>query len=53
MDMFACLAEDKDHIDLYDIYVYTDEFGNLIIDYMAKKIILKRKLNFGFFTRSH
>jgi hypothetical protein len=39
MDMFANLVEDKNHIDLYDIYVYNDEFDNLIIDYMAKKRI--------------
>lgn len=36
MDMFEDLVEDKNHIDLYDIYVYNDEFDNLIIDYMAK-----------------
>ena len=37
MDMFSCLVEGKDHIHLYDIYVYIDEFDNLTIDYMAKK----------------
>jgi hypothetical protein len=25
---------------LYDIYVYNDEFDNLIIDYMAKTMIV-------------
>jgi hypothetical protein len=39
-DMFACLVEDKDHMYLYDIYVYNDEFDNLIIDYMAKTMIV-------------
>jgi hypothetical protein len=30
---------------LYDIYVYNDEFDNLIIDYMAKKDDIKKYIH--------